>query len=111
MNIYNVLKTTLASLTVPCVPITYGGPETTYITYLQYNKKGSAFAETTKEMAKDYHAQVDIYSKTLEVELEEQVEALLTNSGFCEITAQDLYESETKTFHTAISCTYVDEHS
>lgn len=111
MNVYNVLKTALSSLTIPCVPTTYGGTATTYVTYFKYNDQGSAFAETTKEMAKDYHAQVDLWSKTLQVELEEQIKTLLSNNGFCDITAQNLYESETKTYHTPISCTYVDEHS
>lgn len=112
MNIYNKLKTTLAPLApIPCVPITYGGAEPTYITYFQYNKKGSVFAETNKEMAKAYYVQINLWSIALQVSIEEQIETLLTNNGFCEITAQDLYESDTKKYHTAISCTFIDEHS
>lgn len=112
MNIYNKLKNTLAPLApVPFVPITYGGTETTYVTYFQYNKLGKAYAETKNEMAKAYYVQVDLWSTALQMNLEEQIEELLTSNDFCEIKSQDLFEKDTKNYHTAIRATYYDMHS
>lgn len=112
MNIYNKLKNTLSPLApIPFVPMTYGGTETTYITYFQYNKLGKSYAETINEMTKAYYIQVDLWSNTLQVDLEEKIELLLKNNDFCEITSQDLFEKDTKNYHTAIRATYYDMHS
>lgn len=112
MNIYNKIKTALTPLApIPFVPVTYGGSATTYVTYFQYNKKGSAFAEITKELAKNYYVQIDLWSSALQVDLQEQIEGLLVSNEFCEISTQNLYEIDTKQYHAAIRATYYDKHS
>lgn len=108
MNIYNKLKTTLATLTVSCVPIEFGGSDTTYVIYTSYNEKGEAFANTYDEMAGGYYIQIDIWSNTLQVDLKEQIKTLLKQNGFFDITSRDLYDSQKRFDHTVIDCTYFD---
>lgn len=114
MNIYNVLKTALTPLTIPHVPMSYSGNETTYATYFEYDNKAGAYAEINKEMAREYYVQVDLWSNTLQVDLKEQIKMLLTSNKFYDITSQDLTEkidNKAMIYHTAIRAVYIDAHS
>lgn len=114
MNIYNKLKTTLASLTIPHVPMNYGGSEPTYVTYFEYDNKAGAYAEISKEMAREHYVQVDLWSDALQVDLVEQIKALLASNEFYSITSHDLTEkidNKTIIYHTPIRAAYIDAHS
>lgn len=114
MNIYNKLKTTLSPLTIPHVPMSYSGNETTYTTYFEYDNKAGAYAEISKEMAREHYVQVDLWSNTLQVDLAEQIKALLGSNEFYSITSQDLTEkidNKTMIYHTAIRAVCIDAHS
>lgn len=111
MNIYNMIKTALSPLNIPCEPINYSGSATTYITYFCYNSQGETFAEIDKEMAKGFYVQVDIWSTESPLDLKIQVESVMVAAGFCNPKSQDLYEKETRTFHIPCRFTFIDMHS
>lgn len=107
MNILKKVKDSLASITVPVSFQVYLGSETTYITYFCYNEQGEEWAEN-EEIATGYSVQVDIWSKTDYTTLVGQVTAAMLAAGFTRASSQDLYESDTKTYHKALRFVYVN---
>lgn len=105
--INKLIKDTLSSLGVPVSFQTYSGNEKTYITFFSYNEQGEEWAEN-KEIATCFYVQVDIWSKFDYVKLEEKIKQAMEPVGFRRVSAQELYESDTKTFHKALRFVYVN---
>jgi hypothetical protein len=104
--INKLIKDTLSPLGVHVSFQTYSGNEKTYITFFSYNEQGQEWAEN-KEIATCFYVQVDIWSKSDYVKLEEKVKQAMEKAQFKRISAQELYESDTKTFHKALRFAYV----
>lgn len=107
MNLGQRVKDALAPLGVPLSFSVYIGSATTYITFFCYNEQGEEWSEN-EEIVTGYYVQVDIWSKGSYIDLADQVMTAMISAGFKRMTAQDLYESDTKTFHKALRFSYVD---
>jgi hypothetical protein len=107
MNINKLIKDTLTPLGYPVGFRTYEGKETTYITFFVYLETGENWAEN-EEINTGYYIQVDVFSGGDYIDLVNSVQEAMLAAGFKRTTAQDLYESDTKTFHKAIRFSYVD---
>ena len=105
--INKLIQDILTPLGVPVSFQTYSGSEKTYITFFSYNEQGEDWAEN-KEIATAFYIQVDIWSKTDYVNLEVKIRQSMNSIGFNRVTAQELYESDTKTFHKALRFCYVN---
>ena len=90
----------------------YGGTATTYATYFMYNEQPEEYAENAPITTGSYW-QIDLWrepndsNKTDLDDLKEQVKTALSSIGFQGFTAQELYESDTKTDHIALRCNFI----
>lgn len=91
----------------------YGGNATTYATYFMYNEQPEEYAENAP-IATGSYWQIDLWrkpgdsGKTDLDDLKTQVVAALSGIGFQGFTAQELYESDTKTDHIALRCNFIE---
>lgn len=91
----------------------YGGDSKTYATYFMYNEQPEEYAENAP-IATGSYWQIDLWREPGDSsgadldDLKKQVEAALSSIGFQGFTAQELYESDTKTDHIALRCNFVE---
>lgn len=107
MNIRKIIKKDLNDkrITDKCNSIHYLHKDEsilddTYIEYEVLSKKYSDYAGDSN-MAENYLIQVDIFSKSNFIELEEVVEAVLKEKGYLFVESVDSYEDDTKLYHLA----------
>lgn len=91
----------------------YGGDAATYATYFMYNEQPEDYAENAP-IATGSYWQIDLWRKPGDTsgtdldDLKKQVITALSNIGFQGFTAQELYESDTKTDHIALRCNFIE---
>ena len=105
MNIHNLIKTTLAPTNTPVNLLTYTGSATTYITFFEYNQRGSLFLED-EETNTTHSIQVDVWSKGNYLTLVEQVKNLMKQAGFTRNSEAEFFEEDTKIFHKVLRFYY-----
>lgn len=105
MNIHNLIKTTLEPTKVTTSLLTYTGTATTYITYFEYNQRGSLYLEDDEETT-THSIQVDIWSKGNYLTLVEQVKNLMKQAGFTRNSEAEFFEEDTKFFHKVLRFYY-----
>lgn len=91
----------LANIGVPVEFQSYGGAETTYITFFNMLENGESYADD-KETSLGYYIQVDVWSKGNYSTLVDRTKEALKTAGFSISNARDLYETDTKIFHKVI---------
>lgn len=101
----SLIINTLSPTNVPVVFQVYGGKETTYITFFEYNQNGSLFAEDVEDKTR-HSIQVDVWSQGNYSELVKQVRDLMVGAGFTRVAEHELYEPETRVFHKAFRFYY-----
>lgn len=103
----SMLSLVMTALKPTGVPVGYmtATAANTYITFFFVNERGSLFVDDD-EIGTDYLLQVDIWSKGDYTALYDQVKSLLKGVGFIRTHAQDLYETDTKIYHKAITFSY-----
>lgn len=99
------ITTALKPTGVPVSFQFYGGDESTYITFFEYNQMGVVFAEDSEERTRR-SIQVDVWSKGNYKALVAQVKELLSAKGFVRNSENEFYERETRTFHKALRFYY-----
>lgn len=109
MSINKLIKDTLESLQIPVEFQTYDGEDDPYITFFCYNEQGEKFADDD-EIETGFYMQVDIWSKGNIEQLKINVINLLKEAGFKRKTVQDLYESDTQTYHKCIRFFYAQKN-
>lgn len=77
----------------------------TYIEYEILSKKYSDYAGDYNT-AESYLIQVDIFSKSNFIQLEEIIETVLKEKGYRFVESVDLYEDDTKLYHLASKYRY-----
>jgi hypothetical protein len=80
----------------------------TYITFFCYLETGELYSDDTQQ-ATGYYIQVDVWSKGNYTSLVEQVKSAMQNAGFSFLSAYDLYESDTATYHKVLRFYYFKE--
>lgn len=91
----------------------YDGKAPTYITFFMYNEQDEEYAENVP-IATGAYWQIDLWRTAKDTsttdldDLKRQAKAALTKLGFQGFTAQELYESDTKTDHIALRCNYIE---
>lgn len=107
MNLNNLIMNTLAPTNVPVRLLTYPGPDTTYITFFEYNQQGTLFADDI-EQETQFSIQVDVWSKGNYKNLVVQVRTLMINAGFTRNGENEFYETDTQIFHKVMRFYYVN---
>ena len=107
MNINNLIIKTLSPFKIPCTYRKYSGKEKTYITFFVVNNYDDDFSDD-KEETEVYSLQIDLFSKEDVTILKKQIKEALKGI-FSEVTYQDLYEDDTKTYHIAFRCYFYEE--
>lgn len=108
MNIKAFLRTTLLDLSITNLTgdktvhfLHATAPVAPYVEYAIYDEEGALYAEG-EEIATDYYAQVDIYSKGDYSAVEEAIKTKMKDAGFARSGGADLYEDDTKFYHKAM---------
>lgn len=94
MDILNLVTTTLRATNIPVAFQFYKGTASTYITFFVNEERGAMFADN-EEINTRYEVKVNIWGKTTNIALQNQVKELMKLAGFTRITGLDLYESST----------------
>lgn len=105
MNIHNLIKTILAPTNIPSSLLTYTGTATTYITFFEYNQRGSLYLEDD-EATTTHSIQVDVWSKGNYLTLVDQVKSLMKQAGFTRNSEAEFFEEDTKIFHKVLRFYY-----
>lgn len=98
MSLNSLIIDTLAPTDVPVDFLTYGGANTTYITFFEYNQQGVLFGDD-EELNTRHSIQVDIWSKDNYISLVKQVKTLLKGIGFTRNFETEFHEKDTQTYH------------
>ncbi|ADU30980.1 hypothetical protein [Evansella cellulosilytica] len=105
MNIEDILS----PINAPVVPIYYTGNEKTYVTYLEYNQQGAAFADD-KEKQTAFSYQINIYAPYKADDLVNQVKGLLINAGLTRTFEAEEYSEQTNLYQKVIRFSYSTEN-
>lgn len=107
MNINNLIIKTLSPFKIPCAYRKYSGREKTYITFFTVNNYDENFSNDEEE-TEVYSLQIDLFSKEDVTNLKKQIKEALKDA-FSEVTYQDFYEDDTRTYHIAFRCYFYEE--
>ena len=107
MSINQFIINALSGLNVPVSFQTYEGTAQTYITFFCYLENGELYADDVQQ-GTAYYVQVDVWSKGNYTSLVEQVKSAMQNAGFSFLSAYDLFESDTKTYHKVLRFYYLE---
>jgi len=108
MNMNSLIITTLAPTGVPVSFLTYAGKVFPYITFFEVIDQGEMWADNV-ETHTGHYMQIDIWSKGSYLALVDTVTTLMLAAGFTRSNGQDLYESDTQTFHKPLRFYYPEE--
>lgn len=107
MNINRLIIDTLSKFNIPIRYMTYSGSEPTYITFFELNNTNEDYSENENE-TEVHSLQIDLWSKNDITQLKINIKKAL-GEVFEDVTYQDLYEPDTKTFHIAFRCYFYEE--
>ncbi|MEW8997901.1 MAG: hypothetical protein AB2462_08865 [Thermoanaerobacter sp.] len=107
MSINQLVMDALKGLGVP-VGFQTAPTADTYITFFCYLETGELYSDDMQQ-ATGYYIQVDVWSKGNYTSLVEQVKLAMVNAGFSFLSAYDLYESDTATYHKVLRFYYFKE--
>lgn len=107
MSINSKVITALSGLGIPVSFQTYSGTADTYITFFCYLETGELYSDDIQQ-GTAYYVQVDVWSKGNYSSLVEQVKSAMKQAGFSFLSAYDLFESDTKTYHKVLRFYYLE---
>lgn len=107
MNINKLIIDTLRPLDVDIRYRVYSGSNPTYITFFEMNNMDDDYSDSENE-TEIHSIQVDLFSKSDPTDLKINIKQAL-KSRFEDVTYQDFYETDTKTFHIAFRCYFYEE--
>lgn len=105
MSLNSLIINTLAPTGVPVEFQNYGGSQTTYITFFEYNQQGDLHGDD-EELNTRYSLQVDIWSQGNYIPLVKQVKTLLKGIGFIRNSETEFYEKDTQIYHKVLRFYY-----
>lgn len=107
MNINKLIIDTLSPLSLDTRYRKYSGSNDTYITFFEINNIDDDYSDNENEV--EVHSlQIDLFSKSDPTDLKVRIKQALKGT-FKDVTYQDLYEDDTKTFHIAFRCYFYEE--
>lgn len=106
MNINKLIIDTLKPLGLDVRYRVYSGSNSTYITFFEVQNLDDDYSDNEAE-TEVHSLQIDLWSKNDVTELKKNIKKTL-KSVFNDVTYQDLYESDTKTFHVAFRCYFYE---
>lgn len=107
MNINKLVIDTLRPLGLDVRYRVYSGNNPTYITFFEINNMDDDYSDNENE-TEVHSLQVDLWSKSDVTQLKKEIKEALKGT-FEDVTYQDLYEPDTKTFHIAFRCYFYEE--
>ena len=107
MNINKLVIDTLGPLGLDVRYRTYSGSNPTYITFFEMNNIDDDYSDNENE-TEIHSLQIDLWSKSDVTQLKKDIKKAL-KGNFEDVTYQDLYEDDTKTFHIAFRCYFYEE--
>lgn len=107
MNINKLVIEALKPLGIDTRYIKYSGKNSTYITFFEMNNMDDDYSDGESE-TEVHSLQIDLWSKSDPTDLKKDIKMAL-KSKFSDVTHQDLYEEDTKTFHIAFRCYFYEE--
>lgn len=107
MNINSIVSSVLSNFNIPVRYRKYSGSEPTYITFFEIQNYNEDYSEDINE-TEVHSLQIDLWSKNDVTQLKKYIKQAL-KSNFEDVTYQDLYESDTKTYHIAFRCYFYEE--
>jgi len=108
MSLNQLVMNALKNIGVPVSFQTYVGTADTCITFFCYLETGELYSDDTQQ-ATGYYVQVDVWSKGNYSAIVEQVKLAMQNAGFSFLSAYDLFESDTATYHKVLRFYYLKE--
>lgn len=108
MNINKAVIDALKPLNIPTSFQIYSGTSDLYVTFFCYLENGELFADDMQK-GTGYYIQVDLWSKNNYTTIAEQIKSAMTNAGFSFLSAYDLFESDSKTYHKVLRFYYFKE--
>ncbi|WP_433943464.1 DUF3168 domain-containing protein [Paenibacillus sp. SN-8-1] len=72
-----------------------------YVTYFEITNFDNRFA-SDRAISSEIHFQVDVWSQGATTAIAQAVNDTMENLGFYRLSAQDLYESDSKTYHKSL---------
>ena len=107
MNINKLIIDTLRPLGLDVRYRVYSGSNSTYITFFEMNNYNEDYSEDENEI--EVHSlQIDLFTKSDPTQFKKDIKQAL-EEVFYDVTYQDLYETDTKTFHIAFRCYFYEE--
>lgn len=107
MNINKLIIDTLRPLGLDVRYRIYSGSKPAYITFFEINNMDDDYSDNENE-TEVHSLQVDLWSKSDVTQLKKEIKEALKGT-FEDVTYQDLYEPDTKTFHIAFRCYFYEE--
>lgn len=100
---------TLSQVGAPVSFQTHTGPETTYITFFEYNQYPTLSMDDDDEQIA-HSIQVDVWSKGNYLTLVRNVKKAMRQAGFKWMFETEIYEEETKDYHKVLRFSYFKEN-
>lgn len=107
MNINKLIIDTLKPICLDVRYRTYSGSSPTYITFFEINNMDDNYSDNENE-TEIHSLQIDLWSRNDVTQLKKDIKQAL-KGNFEDVTYQDLYEPDTKTFHIAFRCYFYEE--
>lgn len=107
MNINELVIDTLKHFGLDVRYMSYSGNNTSYITFFEINNIDEDYSDNENE-TEVHSLQIDLFSKNDVTQLKNDIKKALKRV-FVDVTYQDLYEEDTKTFHIVFRCYFCEE--
>ena len=107
MNINQLVEETLRNTGLEIKYRKYSGSNDTYITFFEINNYDEDYSDGMNE-TEVHSLQIDLFTKSDPTKLKKYIKQALKRN-FEDVTYQDLYEVDTKTYHIAFRCYFYEE--
>ncbi len=107
MNINQLVEETLRNISLDISYRKYSGSNDTYITFFEVNNYDEDYSDGTNE-TEVHSLQIDLFTKSDPTQLKKDIKQALKRN-FEDVTYQDLYEVDTKTYHFTFRCYFYEE--
>ncbi len=107
MNINQLVEETLRNIGLDISYRKYSGSNDTYITFFEVNNYDEDYSDGTNE-TEVHSLQIDLFTKSDPTQLKKDIKQALKRN-FEDVTYQDLYEVDTKTYHFTFRCYFYEE--
>lgn len=107
MNINKLVIDTLKPLGIDVRYRLYSGSNLTYITFFEMNNMDENYSDNENE-TEVHSLQIDLFTKSDPTQFKKDIKEALKGT-FEDVTYQDFYEADTKTYHIAFRCYFYEE--